>query len=46
METCSSSTERPVPEDAALARAKPPMVIGTLFDGAPLIVIVRGSPAP
>ena len=26
---------RDVPDDCALARAKPPTVIGTLFDGAP-----------
>ena len=44
METWSSSTWRPVPPPAALAMSKPPIEIGTLPAGTPLMEKRRASP--
>ena len=44
IETWSSSTARRVPAPAALAISNPPIEIGTLSAGAPLIENRRASP--
>ena len=44
-ENWSKLTARPVPLPLALARSKPPKVMGTLLEGTPLIETVRASPA-
>ena len=44
-ENWSRLVTRPVPLPAALARSKPPMVMGTFAAGTPFIETFRASPA-